>query len=305
MRRRINWPDGHDFAFTIVDDTDGSTVENTKPVYDYLYSKGLLTTKTCWAYPVRDDIYAGQCLQDREYLEFLQDLKEKGFEIGFHNAGSGGFKRDETIAAFELFKQSFGEYPKTHINHSNNVENIYWGQYRFSPFVRWIYSLFRKQIKSLGTDATSEYFWGDVCKKHIKYIRNRTFNGINTLKTDPRLVYRETGKDMYSNYWFSSSDGMRLAPFVRLLSKKNVDKLVRQRGCCILYTHFAYEFVDEKGNLDQSFKEAIDYLSAQNGWFVPAGELLDFVLKDKEYKTSKAYEMWMDLKWLIERVVKK
>ncbi len=305
MGRKIKWPNGHDFAFTIVDDTDGATVQNVKPVYDYLYQKGILTTKTCWAYPSKDTVYTGQSLQDADYRDFLLELKERGFELGFHNAASGGCFREETLAAFEDFRSTFGEYPHLHINHSNNNENIYWGAYRFSGPVRKIYGLLRKSVRSYGHEKDSNYFWGDLCKAHVKYIRNRTFNGINTLREDHRLVYRETGKDAYSNYWFSSSDGMRLRPFLNILTKKNVDNLVRQRGCCILYTHFAYEFVDQQGNLSGEFKQAIDYLATKNGWFVPAGELLDYVLENKEYKPSKLYELWMDIKWLIERVIKK
>ena len=304
MARKIKWPKGCDFAFTIVDDTDGATVKNVKPVYDYLYERGIITTKTCWAYPVRDSVYKGECLQDSNYREFLLQLKDRGFEIGFHNAGSGGFKREETISALNCYKDIFGNFPNMHINHSNNVENIYWGAKRFSGIVNKIYS-HKKKTQSLGDENESEYFWGDICKEKIKYIRNRTFNGINTLREDKRLVYRETNKEKYSNYWFSSSDGMRLKPFLKLLTKKNIDKLVKQQGCCILYTHFAYEFVDEKGNLDEDFKSAVDYLSKQNGWFVPASQLLDYVLENKEYKPSKLYEFWMDIKWLFERVMKK
>lgn len=304
MSRKIEWPQNCDFAFTIVDDTDGATVENIKPVYDYLYSKGIITTKTCWAFPSRDDVYTGECLEDQGYREFLKDLKCKGYELGFHNAGSGSFKREETIKALELFKDTFGEYPKMHINHSNNVENIYWGSKRFSPIISKIYSMLRKRIKSLGTDEASEYFWGDISKKNFKYIRNRTFNGINTLKSDSRLVYPETNKEKYSNYWFSSSDGMRLRGFLKLLKKENVDKLIRQNGCCIVYTHFAYDFVDSNGNLNEEFKECIDYIASKNGWFVTASEILDYVLKNKEYKPSKLYEFRKDLRWFIERVIK-
>ena len=305
MSRKIKWPKGHDFAFTIVDDTDGATVQNVKPVYDYLYERGILTTKTCWVYPSKDQIYTGECLKDDEYRQFLIEIKNRGFEIGFHNAGSGGFNRAETMSAFEEFKACFGEYPSLHINHSNNVENIYWGAERFSGPVRKIYSLFRGSISSLGDKTDSEYFWGDLCKKNVKYIRNRTFNGIDTLREDNRLVYRETGKDKYSNYWFSSSDGMRLNAFLRILTKENVDKLVKHHGCCILYTHFAYDFVDENGVLSEDFKATIDYLSKQNGWFVPASTLLDYVLADKEYKPSKWYELKMDIKWFVERIIKK
>lgn len=300
--RKIKWPENRDFAFTIVDDTDGATVKNVKPVYDYLYEKGIITTKTCWAYPSRDDVYTGECLEDENYKAFLSELKEKGFEIGFHNAGSGGFKREETISALEKFKEIFGDYPSLHINHSNNVENIYWGNKRFSGPVKWIYKITKGKIKSLGDDEKSEYFWGDVCKKHIKYIRNRTFNGINTLKEDSRLVYREKGKEKYSNYWFSSSDGMRLEPFLKLLTKKNVDKLIKEKGLCIVYTHFAYEFVDENGKLNEEFKKTIDYIASKNGWFVPTGKILDYVLENKEYKPSKFYEIAKDIKWFVERI---
>lgn len=42
------WPDGKSFALTIIDDTDKSTLENTPLVYDYLYLRGILTTKSVW-----------------------------------------------------------------------------------------------------------------------------------------------------------------------------------------------------------------------------------------------------------------
>ena len=304
MSRKIIWPQNADFAFTVVDDTDGATVENIKPVYDYLYSKGIITTKTCWVFPPRSDAYTGECLADENYREFLKDLKSKGFELGFHNAGSGGFKREETLEALEIFRDTFGEYPKMHINHSNNIENIYWGSKRFSPIISKIYSIFRKQIKSLGTDESSEYFWGDASKKHFKYIRNRTFNNVNTLKADPRLVYPETGKEKYSNFWFSSSDGMRLKPFLNLLTKEKIDKLVAEKGCCIVYTHFAYDFIDENGNLNEDFKQCIDYIASKNGWFAPASEILDYVLDNKSYKPFKFYEMRKDFRWFFERIMK-
>lgn len=304
MKRRIEWPDGHAFAFTVVDDTDGATVANVKPVYDYLLRKGIPTTKTCWVYPPRDSVYKGESLQDAHYTAFLQEIQARGVELGFHNAGSGGFTREETLAALEEFREKLGAYPTLHINHSNNVENLYWGNERFSGPVRWLYKWKKSEIKSLGTDPDSEYFWGDFSKAHFKYIRNRTFNGLNTLKEDPRLVYRESGKQEYANYLFSSSDGMRLAPFLKLVSKENVDRLVSEHGCAIVYTHFAYDFVDENGVLSEEFRKAIDYLASKDGWFVPAGQLLDYVLQDREYAPSKCYQARKDVQWLWERVRK-
>jgi hypothetical protein len=78
-----NWPEGKRFAFTVVDDTDLSTVENIAPVYRLLQECGMRTTKTVWVYPSRDR-FTGDCLQDSDYLSFVKQLKADGFEIGLH-----------------------------------------------------------------------------------------------------------------------------------------------------------------------------------------------------------------------------
>ena len=83
--------------FTIIDDTDDATLENVKPIYDFLYGKRIFITKTVWVYPPRDKHSKGDSLQKPEYLEFIKDLNRKGYEIGLHNAGSGDYKRKEIL----------------------------------------------------------------------------------------------------------------------------------------------------------------------------------------------------------------
>ena len=39
------------FRFSIIDDTDDATLENIKPVYDFLHKKKIYITKTVWVYP--------------------------------------------------------------------------------------------------------------------------------------------------------------------------------------------------------------------------------------------------------------
>lgn len=302
--RKIEWPNNKSFAFTIVDDTDGATLENIKPVYDYLLLKKIITTKTVWVFPTKDSIWSGSSFEDKDYLSYIKYLASNNFEIAFHNAGSGNFEREETLLALELFKKEFGEYPTMHINHGNNAENLYWGSERLSGLAKFLYNKKGNLVSSEGAKPGSKYFWGDFAKKNIKYIRNRTFNSLNTLKCDKRLVYREKGKMEYSNYWFSSSDGFRLRSFLQLVNKKSIDKLEKQHGCAIVYTHFAYDFVDENGRLNAKFIEIIDYLSSKNGWFVPAGQLLDYVLANREYKPSLFYQKKKDLKWLFGKLKK-
>lgn len=303
------WKNNKSFAFTIVDDTDGATARNIKQVYDCLYENGMLTTKTVWAYSPRD-YFPGESLENEEYRRYVSELYKKGFEIAFHGAGSGGFSGDETKAALEIFKDTFGEYPRMHINHGDNPSNIYWCGKRFSAPVAGIYDFYKKKkgtyVQSEGDMPGHLPFWGDECKKHIKYIRNRVYSELNLLKCDKHTPYREKSKEPYSNYWFSSSDGMTADSFVKLLSEKNVERLERERGCAIVYTHFGYGFADENGKIRDDVKKAIENVAKHNGWFAPASEILDFMLesgKDDGYLPPAA-SFCLDLKWLSQKMFK-
>ena len=299
-------PNNKKFAFTIIDDTDNGTVENTKPVYDYLYEKGIITTKTVWVYPSRDK-FTGGFLQDEDYLKFILNLKDNGYEIALHNVGSGSFSRKEIIEGIEIFNKLIGYYPKMQINHASNPDNIYWGIERYNSIVKLIVKiLFGDKRSYYGNKENSDYFWGDFCKDKIKYIRNLIFNDINTYKLDKKMPYLVKNKSIYSNYWFSSSDAHTVEEFNHLVNPKNIDQLVRENGICIVYTHFASGFVDKNGLLDPVFKKNVDYLSNRTGWFVPASTLLDYlkVQQEGEY-VSSFYLNKLEIKWLIDRIVKK
>lgn len=303
---KIQWPNNKKFAFTVVDDTDNGTIDNTKPVYDFLYSWGIITTKTVWVYPPRDK-FSGGCLLDEDYLNFIIDLKNKGYEIGLHNVGSGEFTRKEIIKGIDLFNEKLGFYPSLQINHASNLDNIYWGneRYRF-PLKNLFKLIYGKKRKYYGTDIKSSHFWGDICKEKITYIRNHTFNDINTLKIDSRMPYIDKTKEKYSNYWFSSSDGHTVKEFNNLLEKDNIDKLEDEGGACIVYTHFASGFVDDEGKLNKKFENNIRYLSTKGGWFVSTSTLLDYLkAHKKETYVSNKYLAKLDFKWVADRIIKK
>ena len=308
MRRDVNWPAGAKFAFTIFDDTDNSTVTNTKPVYDYLYEKRILTTKSVWCFPPRGD-YGGQSLQEPDYLKWVENLQSQGFEIGLHNVGDGVFTRDEIIRGLKEFEQKIGNAPKIHCNHVSNPDNLYWWDRRFvwpfSALYRFAYWLKKRSpVPAGGDNPTSELFWGDVAQKKIKYVRNLTFCQINTLACDPRMPWGDPNKP-YVNFWFSSSDGHNVNLFNDLLAPGNLDKLEKERGACIVYTHFASGFVDDYGRLDPKFKRRIDDLSSRGGWFVPCGELLDYLqAQEGRVKAGYWYRLSKNLIWAFGRVRK-
>ena len=308
---KYTWKDHKKFAFTIVDDTDGASVENIKPIYQYLYKKGIITTKTVWMYSPRD-YFPGDSMENEAYRDYVVGLQKQGYEIALHDAGSGRFSSAEIKNALEEFREIFGSYPKMQINHGDNPSSIYWCGKRFSPLLARLYNFYKKKkgafVESEGDMPGKPAFWGDDCKAHIRYIRNRVYGELNLLKCDPYTPYREKQKDVYSNYWFSSSDAMTADLFVQLLSKRNIDRLVQQRGCAIVYTHFGYGFVDEKTKkLRNDVKEVLDYLAEQDGWFAPASEILDTLLEQKhgnEYLSSWK-SLKLDIRWLAERVYRR
>lgn len=306
---KVTWPNNKKFAFTIVDDTDRSVLHRVKSVYDFLYSQGIITTKTVWVYPPQDNM-TGDCLMDSDYLDFIKDLQSKGYEIALHNVGAGKFERKEIINGVKFFEEKLGMKPNMHIDHMSNPDNIYSGYERFQTILKYsMLALYKDKRICFGSNPESKHFWGDVAKKTIKYMRNYTFNGINTLKIDPLMPYIDKQKEQYSNYWFSSSDGHTSKEFNALITKENVDKLVKEGGLCIVYTHFA-RFADENGVLNKEFEEKIKYLASKDGWFAPASEILDYLLqqKDKENKShyaSKYHLNKLDAKWLFDRVIKK
>ena len=74
----------------------------------------------------------GTTCEDAQYLKWVLDLKEKGFEIALHNVTYHTSTRQETVHGFETFHRLFGHYPYSMANHTGCYEGIYWGSARLS-----------------------------------------------------------------------------------------------------------------------------------------------------------------------------
>ena len=268
------FPKTKKFAFSIVDDTDHATVERIKPIYDLLLNLNIKITKSVWSFPSDDKnnkYYDSQTLMDDEYLEYIKWLHKNGFEIAFHGASMASSGRDKIIEALNNFKNNLGFYPTLYINHSMNRENIYWGHERLNnPFFRWIMKIKHKSSRFEGHVDNSPYFWGDICQKHIKYVRNFVFNDQNIFKINPSIPYHDE-KRPFVNYWFSSSDGGSVDSFNELLKIENQERLEKEHGICIVYTHFGNKFV-QNGKINPDTSYLLTELSKRNGWFVPTVE---------------------------------
>lgn len=301
MSNRIQWPDAKDFAFTVFDDTDHASLENVKEVYCFLVDHGFQTTKSVW--PVRGSrqpLNGGATCEDREYLEWLYSLQRSGFEIGYHMATFHSSNRKETIHGIEKFAELFGKYPASMANHSGCEENIYWGSSRLTGVHQFVYNLvtqYRYNKKYRGHIEGDCFFWGDICREKVKYVRNFVFPDINTLKACPIMPYHDPHRP-YVNYWFASSEGPVLQSFNTCIAEQNQDRLEEEGGACIMYTHLACGFY-ESDRINARFKSLMKRLSKKNGWFVPVTTLLDYLLQaNGHHEIADRERRQLERRWL-------
>ena len=300
LMKPIKWPEGKRFAFTVFDDPDAQTVEDGKKVYSFLADLGFRTTKAVW--PVRGSGIpsdnGGTC-EEKDYLQWVQELKQRGFEIAFHNATSHTSNRDETIRGLQEFERLFGSNPRSMAFHYNCDENLYWNDQRISGFRRTLYNLLtlrKNKNRSSGHIDGHDNFWGDHCKNRITYVRNFGFSNINTLAACPLMPYHDTTRP-FVNMWFGCSEGSNARSFKRLL-KKQMKKLIDESGCCIMYTHFGHGYV-QNGKLDPEFCEIMSDLSNESGWFVPASTILDYLNEQRGPTTlTRRQRSKLENRWL-------
>lgn len=304
---KICWPGGHKFAFTAVDDTDWSTVENTRPVYDLLAGLGMRTTKSVWMFDGRDSAgYQGQTCEDRPYLEWIYGLLGGGFEISMHNAAPVTSGRERTREALGRFQQLFGGGSLLHCNHRLCQENVYWGDCRLTGLRRRAYNWLTRDGRRgrfRGHVPGDPLFWGDLCLERVRYVRNFVFDEINTLKSCPDMPYHDPAKP-FVNLWFASSEGGSLKRFLRTYTRENMERLAEQGGLSIAYVHFGSNFVRD-GKVDPEFQRRLEFMARLDGWFAPASTVLDFLKagRDREQCTISAdRRARLEARWITRKI---
>jgi hypothetical protein len=304
--QRLQWPDGKAFAFSVFDDTDLSTLENAAPVYELLADLGFQTTKSVWPLRGSDEpLVGGSTCEDPSYRAWVEMLQRHGFEIALHNVTFHTSERAQTIRGIDRFRELFGHDPSAHTNHSTCRENIYWGLHRVSGANRAIDHLLNHRLKpraeSEGHVETSPFFWGDVCRDTVKYVRNFVHSDINTLRYCPEMPYHDPQRP-YVNHWFASTEGPDVKTFLRALSDRNLDRLEAEGGACIMYTHFGAGFAPA-GRLDSRFARVMRRLSERNGWYVPVTSMLDHLLAAKgNHQITDGERSRLERGWLAHKI---
>ncbi len=131
------WPDGKRFAFTIFEDPDSQSLRISREVYSCLSDLGFRTTAGVWTIDPGEARRnsPGETCQNPEYRRWMQELAQRGFEIGLHSVAPGSLTRPEIVAGLEAFREYFGGDPVTMANHYN-ADAMYWGPARLNGFNR-------------------------------------------------------------------------------------------------------------------------------------------------------------------------
>lgn len=301
------YPGGARFAFTIFDDTDDATEANVAPVYDLLARLGMRTTKTVWPVACPEGsskFFAGHTMEDPGYSDFIRRLAGQGFEIAFHGATMESSRRERIVAALDRFHDTFGGWPRSYANHAQNRENLYWGVGRvdFAP-VRWFYGLTNREPRGWyqGHIEGSPWYWGDLLRQRIEYMRNLTYDEVNLLRINPSLPYRDPRRPL-APWWFSATDAEDAAAFNRILDEAGQDRLEAEGGVCIVATHLGKRFTKD-GKVNPRTEQLLRRLAAKGGWFPPVSDLLDWLRQARGDGSLPAGE-WrrMQVRWALDLV---
>ena len=278
--------------------------------------KKIFTTKSVWVKNGDDspryNSVNGLTLEDQEYLNWVKKLQSQGFEICLHNMSWSSSTRNKIQSGFKIYEKLFGR-SKVLIQHNDDkeCESIYWGSKRLVFPLNLIFEITsylnprgtRSKIYN-GENKNSIYFWGDICKEKVDYIRNFTFPEVNLFNITKNILYKRK-KTNYVRNWFISTEAPDLKSFVNILNPKNIDKLEKENGLCIIYTHFGNNFVED-GELNEEFKNTIDYLSNKDGWYVPASTIFNHIIKKTGEPPYLSYyqEFKLSLRWLSWKIFK-
>jgi len=304
MSLAAQWPEGKTFAFTIFDDPDGQTLEMGREVYALLDDLGFRTTKGVW--PIwgdgrRTDL--GLSCDEPDYRDWCLSLQGRGFEMGYHNATQYTSDRATTARGLDRFRELFGHDPVTMSNHYNCAEGIYWAENRVSGVNRLLYTAFtrgRNRNTSFGHVPGHPYFWGDLCKARVTYVRNFVYAEVNTLRACPYMPYHDPQRPMV-NAWYASSEGANVERLVAMLSEANQDRLAVEGGACIMYTHFGHGYVQGR-RLDPRFRALMTRLSRMNGWYVPVSTLLGHLRAQRgDLALTGAQRSELERRWLWDK----
>ena len=284
------FPDGRAFGFTIVHDADQAYSRRLAPLFAVFDECGLKITVTAFVFWAAwadgraawrqwrqteaggDSFFVPECvpLEDDEERKFYLELSLRGHELGMHTPSDTSSNREDVVRAFHFFKAHFGRYPSIYVEHRawTNLD----AQAREGSIPGSIYYN-RDLLNSYGPWVWLDDPCGVPHRLHPKFydilaVNGSPFHNSAAQQYGIRKAFLRTGK-------WKEGDG---DGFLNHYSEQRIDALEKHRGLAIVYTHLDKKWLDANTRkMRAAITDRLKYLASKNGWFVPAGTILDRV----------------------------
>jgi hypothetical protein len=148
----------------------------------------------------------------------------------------------------------------------------------------------------------SAYFWGDVARDKVRYVRSFAFARLDTGRISPGGPYRDATTP-WVNMWFNTSDAPDVDAFKRLVTEEGIDRLRSRESYTIISTHLGKGFV-QNGQVDPRVEEVLRYVADLDGWFVPVSTLLDHLVDAHGENLMRGPARWrLESAHIVDRVL--
>jgi peptidoglycan/xylan/chitin deacetylase (PgdA/CDA1 family) len=284
------FPDGHSFALAIIHDADDAYSRRLAPLFETFDELGFKITATAFMFWSgwadngniwRDwkeaegegcEFFAPKAvpLVDKKERDFYMNLAARGHEIGMHTPSDTSSPREDVMRAFEFFKEIFGRYPPVYAEHrvstkkdaqaneGSRSKSIYYNTDLLNSYGPWVWI---DDARGVPHNRHAQFY-------DILAVNGTPFNHPASRQYGIKKGFLRTGK-----WREGDGDG-----FLSWYSEENIDALERNHGLALVYTHLDKKWLaSETRKMRPEIKNRLRYLASKNGWFVPAGTILDRV----------------------------
>ncbi|MFC1735592.1 hypothetical protein ACFL1X_05705 [Candidatus Hydrogenedentota bacterium] len=264
LRNWIRWrfcPSGQ-FTLILTNDPDHSQAQNYRRVFDMLNKLNLKVTTAVFCTTEDDGSdLAKHCsrgethtLEDPEYRELMIEQLKLGHEIAYHGYSQVSNTREKFVEGLEIFRETFGEYPFTYIEHGGHPDTHPPGMVK------------SETLAKDGMNAKSSYYLLDILQEKLKCVwawhAHSLFDNDFQVKFPEDVFYEKHGVLFFKRCRMHYIDRM-------------ISELPRKNGIFMGYTHFNggpqgypptvdYRFENWTGHHLQRVEKALTILLKRN-----------------------------------------
>ena len=230
------------FTLVLSNDPDHGLLSNDEKAFSALNKIGIKFTHSVFC-KLEDDnsplskhcnIKETSSLSDPKYVNFLLKMKENGNEIAFHGYSQISNPRENFIKGLESYKDIFGEYPYTYIEHGGILGRHAEGMVK------------KESLSYKGSDVNSQYYIKDIVESKFKCVWERKGGLFD--EGEPDWTVKKT-----SDVWNFENDVAKIKRhrMANLDREPYLKDLSEKKGIYMGYTHFGFRGYEAR--LNKSF----------------------------------------------------